>query len=93
MTKAKTHQSELERLASLEQRAESGGGQKAVDRQHERGKLTARQRLNLLFDPDSFVEVNKLAQSQSIDFGMQETKNLQHHGRSHKSESPPGGFE
>jgi acetyl-CoA carboxylase carboxyltransferase component len=74
MTKSKTHQSELERLASLEQRAESGGGQKAIDRQHERGKLTAWERLNLLFDPDSFVEVNKLAESQSIDFGMQQKK-------------------
>ena len=74
MTKSKTHQSELERLASLEQQAESGGGQKAVDRQHARGKLTARERLNLLFDPDTFVEVNKLAESQSVDFGMQEKK-------------------
>jgi acetyl-CoA carboxylase carboxyltransferase component len=74
MTKAKSHQSESERLATLEQRAEMGGGQKTVDRQHERGKLTARERLNLLFDPGSFVEVNKLAQSQSVDFGMQEKK-------------------
>ena len=74
MTKSKTHQSELERLAALEQQAEIGGSQKAVDRQHERGKLTARERLNLLFDPDSFVEVNKLAESQSVDFGMQEKK-------------------
>mgnify|MGYP000709434635 CR=1 FL=1 len=74
MTKAKTHQSELERLASLEQRAAMGGGQKAVDRHHDRGKLTARERLDLLFDPGSFVEVNKLAESQSMDFGMQEKK-------------------
>ncbi len=74
MTKPKTHRSELERLAALEQQAEIGGGQKAVDRQHERGKLTARERLNLLFDPGSFVEVNKLAESQSVDFGMQEKK-------------------
>ena len=60
MTKAKTHQSELERLAALEKQAETGGGQKAIDRQRERGKLTARERLNLLFDPGSFIEVNKL---------------------------------
>ena len=72
MTKAKTHQSELERLATLEQQAEMGGGQKAVDRHHERGKLTARERLDLLFDPGSFVEVNKLAESQSIAFGREE---------------------
>ena len=74
MTQAKTHQNELDRLTALEERAEMGGGQKAIDRHHERGKLTARERLNLLFDPDSFVEVNKLAESQSVDFGMQEKK-------------------
>ena len=74
MTKAKTHQNEKERLVALENRAEMGGGPKAIERHHGRGKLTARQRLNLLFDPDSFVEVNKLAQSQSTDFGMQEKR-------------------
>jgi acetyl-CoA carboxylase carboxyltransferase component len=74
MAQSKTHQSEKERLDTLENRAEMGGGQKAVDRHHQKGKLTARERLDLLFDPDSFVEVNKLAQSQSVDFGMQEKK-------------------
>ena len=74
MTQSKTHQSELERLEALEGKAEMGGGPKAVDRHHQRGKLTARERLDLLFDPDSFVEVNKLAQSQSVDFGMQEKR-------------------
>jgi methylmalonyl-CoA decarboxylase subunit alpha len=74
MTHTKSHQSELERLAALEKRAELGGGQNAIDRHHAKGKLTARERLNLLFDPDSFVEINKLAESQSIDFGMQEKK-------------------
>ena len=74
MTDAKTHQSEQKRLDALDQRAEMGGGQKAIERHHGRGKLTARQRLNLLFDPDSFIEVNKLAESQSVDFGMQEKK-------------------
>jgi acetyl-CoA carboxylase carboxyltransferase component len=74
MAQSKTHQSEMERLDTLENRAEMGGGPKAVDRHHQKGKLTARERLDLLFDPDSFVEVNKLAQSQSVDFGMQEKK-------------------
>ena len=74
MSKTKSHQSESERLAALEKRAEMGGGQKAIDRHHGRGKLTARERLDLLFDPGSFVEVNKLAESQSADFGMQEKK-------------------
>ena len=74
MTKSKTHQSEGERLEALENKAEMGGGPKAIERHHQRGKLTARERLDLLFDPDSFVEVNKLAQSQSVDFGMQEKR-------------------
>jgi acetyl-CoA carboxylase carboxyltransferase component len=74
MSKSKSHQSESERLAALEKRAEMGGGQKAIDRHHGRGKLTARERLDLLFDPGSFVEVNKLAESQSVEFGMQERK-------------------
>ena len=74
MTQGKTHQSELERLEALEKRAETGGGPKAIERHHQRGKLTARERLALLFDSGSFVEVNKLAESQSVDFGMQEKK-------------------
>jgi len=74
MTKSKTHQTELQRLEALENKAEMGGGPKAVERHLKRGKLTARARLNLLFDPDSFVEINKLAQSQSVDFGMQEKR-------------------
>ena len=74
MTAPKTHQAELKRLEELEQRAETGGGPKAIERHHSRGKLTARERLDLLFDPGSFVEVHKLAESQSIDLGMQEKK-------------------
>ena len=74
MTQGKTHQSELERLEALEKRAETGGGPKAIERHHQRGKLTARERLSLLFDPGSFVEINKLAESQSVAFGMQEKK-------------------
>ncbi len=74
MTQNKTHQSEFERLEALERRAETGGGPKAIERHHQRGKLTARERLALLFDSGSFVEVNKLAESQSVDFGMQEKK-------------------
>lgn len=74
MTQNKSHRSEKERLGSLENRAELGGGPPAIERHHQRGKLTARERLALLFDAGSFVEVNKLAQSQSVDFGMQEKK-------------------
>jgi len=74
MAASKTHLSELERLSSLEKRAELGGGPQALDRHRQRGKLTARERLDLLFDSRSFVEINRLAESQAVDFGMQEKK-------------------
>jgi acetyl-CoA carboxylase carboxyltransferase component len=74
MTTPKTHQSESDRLSSLQKRAETGGGPQALERHRRRGKLTARERLALLFDPDSFIEINQLAESQALDFGMQEKK-------------------
>ena len=47
---AKTHQKEIERLKSLQQKASMGGGEKAIARQRSKGKLTPRERLGLLFD-------------------------------------------
>jgi methylmalonyl-CoA decarboxylase subunit alpha len=72
--KNNTHEKELERLQSLRKKAMMGGGEKALDRHHSAGKLTARERLELLFDPDSFVELNDLAESQCLDFGMEKRK-------------------
>jgi acetyl-CoA carboxylase carboxyltransferase component len=69
-----THQQEIERLEALKKRAETGGGQKAIDKRHALGKLTARERLDCLFDPGTFVEMNQLAESQAVDFGMQKKK-------------------
>jgi propionyl-CoA carboxylase beta subunit len=57
-------------LADLERRAELGGGQARLDRQHAAGKLTARERIELLFDPGTFEEVDKLVTHRCIDFGM-----------------------
>ena len=58
-------------LAELERRAELGGGEARVERQHEAGKLTARERVDLLFDPGSFEEVDKLVTHRCRDFGME----------------------
>ncbi len=71
---AKEHGKELERLKSLQLRAHLGGGEKAIDRRHSQGKLTARERIELLFDKDSFVEISDLAESQCMDFGMEKRK-------------------
>jgi propionyl-CoA carboxylase beta chain len=50
--------------------ARLGGGQKRIDAQHKKGKLTARERLELLFDEDSFEEWDMFVQHRCVDFGM-----------------------
>ena len=57
-------------LADLERRAEAGGGPDRRRRQHEAGKLTARERIDLLFDPGTFDEIDKLVTHRCRDFGM-----------------------
>jgi len=59
-----------ETLARLEKLAELGGGEARLRRQHESGKLTARERMELLFDPGSFEEFDKLVTHRCRDFGM-----------------------
>jgi propionyl-CoA carboxylase beta chain len=57
-------------LPNLERRAELGGGADRVQRQHAAGKLTARERVDLLFDPGTFEELDKLVTHRCRDFGM-----------------------
>ena len=59
-------------LADLERRAELGGGEDRLRRQREAGKLTARERIDLLFDPGTFEEVDKFVTHRCTDFGMTE---------------------
>ena len=59
-------------LADLERRAELGGGAERQKRQHDAGKLTARERIEFLFDPGTFEEVDKLVTHRCRDFGMAE---------------------
>ncbi|GHU34168.1 propionyl-CoA carboxylase [Betaproteobacteria bacterium] len=68
-TEGKTQKS-LEALRELRARAVLGGGQKRIDQQHERGKLTARERLGLLLDEGTFQEFGALATHQLDAFGM-----------------------
>ncbi|WP_423068669.1 acyl-CoA carboxylase subunit beta [Devosia sp. CN2-171] len=63
-------------IAALEQRrndARLGGGQKRIDAQHGKGKLTARERLDVLLDPGSFEEYDMFVTHRAVDFGMEET--------------------
>ncbi|HET8723530.1 MAG TPA: acyl-CoA carboxylase subunit beta [Anaeromyxobacteraceae bacterium] len=61
-------------LDAMNQAAEQGGGEARVARQHEAGKLTARERIALFLDPGSFVEIDKLKVHRSSEFGMDRQK-------------------
>ena len=62
----------VDQLGALERRAELGGGEERRRRQHEAGKLTARERIDLLFDAGTFQEVDKLVAHRCRDFGMED---------------------
>src|SRR5947208_11137158 len=64
----------LRRLDEKREAARAGGGARRVQAQHERGKLTARERLDVLLDPGSFEEWDMFVEHRSQDFGMAEQK-------------------
>ncbi|WP_350334674.1 acyl-CoA carboxylase subunit beta [Coralliovum pocilloporae] len=64
-------------LSELEERREQarlGGGQRRIDAQHTRGKLTARERIEILLDEGSFEEFDMFVQHRCVDFGMEKNK-------------------
>src|SRR6187551_3063547 len=64
------------RLEEMEAKAMLAGGQARIDKMHEAGKLTARERISALLDEGSFVELDKFVTHRCADFGMQEQKIL-----------------
>ncbi len=60
----------IDELKALTSRAQALGGEAAKERQHKQGKLTARERIDLLLDPDSFSELNLFVETRATDFGM-----------------------
>src|SRR5438045_7347991 len=60
----------LEELEKRKRESELGGGEARIERQHREGKLTARERIQLLFDQGSFQELDQLVVHRSTDFGM-----------------------
>lgn len=61
-------------LSKLREQATAGGGAKRIEAQHKRGKLTARERIDLLFDPGSFEELDPFVLHRCTDFSMEEQK-------------------
>jgi acetyl-CoA carboxylase carboxyltransferase component len=66
----------LDALAALREQALHAGSPRAVERQHQRGKLTARERIEKLLDPDSFVELDMLARHRAHGFGIEANRPL-----------------
>ena len=60
----------INELKDLTSQAQALGGEAAKERQHKQGKLTARERIDLLLDPDSFSELNLFVETRATDFGM-----------------------
>lgn len=63
-----------EQLKAKRQEVLAGGGEDRIARQHQSGKLTARERIEALFDDGSFVEMNDMISSRATDFGMDRKK-------------------
>ncbi|MGB3363704.1 MAG: acyl-CoA carboxylase subunit beta [Thermodesulfobacteriota bacterium] len=66
----------IELLEQKEKEAESGGGESRIKKQHDSGKLTARERIDLLLDKNTFVELDKFVVHRCNDFGMGDKKFL-----------------
>lgn len=71
-----SNQERREQLSALNQQAELGGGAERINKQHEQGKYTARERLEKLLDPGSFMEFDKFAVHKSRAFGIDKTQYL-----------------
>ena len=70
------HEEKIRRLEELREATRAGGGPEAVKRQHDRGKLTARERVDLLLDAGTFTETDAFAAHQCRDFGMEKRRPL-----------------
>ncbi|MCD6235173.1 MAG: acyl-CoA carboxylase subunit beta [Candidatus Marinimicrobia bacterium] len=66
----------LKKLREMRQKALEGGGEARIARQHEKGKLTARERIEILLDKDSFEEFDMFVTHRSRDFGLDKKKYL-----------------
>jgi propionyl-CoA carboxylase beta chain len=69
-----TKSDRLEQLRRMSEEAESGGGPERREREHKAGKLSARERINLLLDEGSFQELDKFVRHRCVDFGAEENR-------------------
>ena len=68
-----TFEKQIKQLLDKRVEAKLGGGQKRIDSQHAKGKLTARERIDILLDEGSFEEFDMFVTHRCTDFGMQDS--------------------
>jgi len=71
-----TTEEKIAQLREIREQAQLGGGQKRIDRQHEKGKMTARERVETLLDPGSFRELDPFVTHRAVGFGVEENRPL-----------------
>ncbi len=71
-----TNRERMDELRRLRVASRLGGGEARISQQHDKGKLTARERLDLLLDDDSFVELDAFVTHRSTDFGLEDQRIL-----------------
>ena len=71
-----TREEQFKYLEQLRREARLGGGEKRIEAQHKKGKLTARERIDFLLDEGSFVEMDMLVRHRSKDFGLEKNRPL-----------------
>lgn len=64
----------ISKLETIRAQAKAGGGEKRIEQQHAKGKLTARERIDLLLDPGTFEEIDSFVVHRTTDFGMAEQR-------------------
>ena len=65
----------IEELKQHQEKIKLGGGAKRIEKQHASGKLTARERIEKLLDPDTFVEIDQFVKHRCVNFGMEKQDN------------------
>ncbi len=75
-TREPTVKDKIQKLRELRDQAKLGGGKQRIEEQHKRGKMTARERIDLLLDQNTFVELDPFVVHICTDFGMAERKVL-----------------
>ncbi|OIP00945.1 MAG: methylmalonyl-CoA carboxyltransferase [Bacteroidetes bacterium CG2_30_33_31] len=71
-----TNEEKYKKFVDLNSKSELGGGAERIEKQHNAGRLTARERINILLDQGSFVEMDKFVVHHSTNFGMEKNKIL-----------------